>query len=98
MRHPVSTDKVSALKPGDQLDGGAVVLETGRIHPDGEGSFAWRVCALIIPDKEYQPFVVWNVYYDDERERWSCESGDYAMTISGALERFAARTGQKELV
>ena len=97
MKHPESTTRVLELSPGFVLsaDDGPVVLATGPLHPDGEGSFAYRVCMLIMPGKDFQPFTVHNVFYDDERERWGLQTGDYAQTIEEAAAYFTARTGQE---
>ena len=93
MRHPESTAKVETLVPGMQLEGGPIVIEAGPVHPDGEGSFAWRVCILLIADSNpFHPFTVHNVYYDDEREHWQLQTGNYARDITEALEYFGART------
>lgn len=54
-------------------------------------SYAYWV-AICVGEKEYHPYVVWNVIA--RPEGWLAESGDYCHTLQDALNVYKKRGGQ----
>jgi hypothetical protein len=101
MRHARSTTEMEKVRQGTILPsdrGETVIIKAGRLHPDGDGSFAWRVVVHTLPGNDLHPFAVHDLHYDDEasstgRRPWVFGSGAYCQTIEDALAAFHARAG-----
>jgi hypothetical protein len=98
MRHPESTQHMQGVRAGSVLpdvDGPAVILKAGKLHPDADGTYAWRVVVHTVPGNTLHPFAVSDLHYDDETASgrpWVFGFGSAYATPEAALDAFKART------
>lgn len=68
-----------------------VITYTKIAERDPGESYA-RWVAICVKEGEYHPYVVWDVIA--RPEGWYCQNGDYAFTLSEALNYYHERGGK----
>jgi hypothetical protein len=93
--HALSQAMLDRVRPGAtvELHGGhdITIVAIGNRQPAGPGSFASAV-VLYVRRTDYDPYVVHNLYFDDEAEQWKLQTGDYANDLERAVELFNRRS------
>lgn len=94
--HALSQAMLDRVRAGEtvELRGGhdIVIVAIGNRQPAGPGCFASAV-VLYLRRTGYDPYVVHNLYFDDEVEEWKLQTGDYANDLDRAVELFRQRGG-----
>ena len=70
-----------------------LLLEYTHMHDGGGGMLPNGVGILFLPDNDFHPFVVWNVYTQDGKT-WFAERGTYCMRLQEALTEYKSRGGK----
>jgi hypothetical protein len=71
----------------------AIVLEYTHLSSGGNGVRPHGIGVVWLGERNHDPFVVWTIIYDDERNVWFAEQGDYCQTISQAVACYLRRGG-----
>lgn len=77
---------------GTVISVGRTVISYTHQHSGGQGMYPHGVC-IAYKGEGHHPYVVWTAIYDDNRQVWFAEDGDYCVNITEATERYNARGG-----
>ena len=96
---PTGPTMTNELNLHNQLHLGDIVGDSKRMviactklaeREPGESFAHW--VAICVKDGEYHPYAVWTVIA--RPEGWVCQNGDYAHSLSDALEYYTQRGGK----
>lgn len=85
MQHPDMRTEIHGVSD-------AICIKYSHLQDKGRGMRAHGIGLCILPNHGGRDrFVVWTLIYDEEREFWFAEQGDYCETVERALEYFEKR-------